>query len=161
MANATWPLAPECEAYLNYMSRIAHTGTFLEQLTLLWAMEILYYRAWSSAAGARKATTFNTSGSSTSSAASSSGRSDGSSQPGGSTPLDSAQSEALRNLINNWSSDDFGAFVEELGNLLDFYGGASDFTKLDEATLAKVQSVWRTTVALERGFWEAGRGALK
>ncbi|KAE8184595.1 hypothetical protein A4X03_0g3619 [Tilletia caries] len=44
------PLAPETDAYLNYMSRVAHTGTFLEQLTLLWAMEILYYRAWSQAA---------------------------------------------------------------------------------------------------------------
>ncbi|KAE8194441.1 hypothetical protein CF328_g4745 [Tilletia controversa] len=69
------PLAPETDAYLNYMSRVAHTGTFLEQLTLLWAMEILYYRAWSQAASNRAKST--------------------------STSFTQSQSEALTLLINN------------------------------------------------------------
>ncbi|KAE8191447.1 hypothetical protein A4X06_0g8782 [Tilletia controversa] len=128
------PLAPETDAYLNYMSRVAHTGTFLEQLTLLWAMEILYYRAWSQAASNRAKST--------------------------STSFTRPQSEALTLLINNWSSAEFASFVEILGDLLDGYGGSGDITRLDSDVLARVQGVWRQVVHLEKGFWEAGRGAM-
>ncbi|KAE8223333.1 hypothetical protein CF319_g3620 [Tilletia indica] len=133
------PLAPETDAYLNYMSRVAHTGTFIEQLTLLWAMEILYYRAWSQAA---------------------SNRAKSPSPSSTSTPFTQPQSEALTALIHNWSSAEFLNFVELLGDLLDMYGGKGDITRLDSDVLARVQGVWRQVVYLENGFWEAGRGPV-
>ncbi|KAK0527544.1 hypothetical protein OC834_004374 [Tilletia horrida] len=129
-----YPISNETDAYLNFMSRMAHTGTFLEQLTLLWAMEILYYRAWSQAASNRAKLPASAS-----------------------STFTEAQSTALSALINNWSSAEFAHFVEELGDLLDVYGGNGDFSRLPGDELARVQQVWRQTVWLETQFWYAGR----
>jgi len=147
------PIAPETDAYLNYMSRIAYSGTFLEQLTLLWSMEILYFRAWSQAASGPRPRP---------STSDTSGKSDvnGTLSPRNEavSSITPAQSEAISSLINNWSSAEFGTFVEVLGDLLDLYGGQGDITRLTDDELARVQAVWRHTIWLEKSFWEAGRG---
>ncbi|CAD6887703.1 unnamed protein product [Tilletia laevis] len=130
------PLAPETDAYLNYMSRVAHTGTFLEQLTLLWAMEIvltLLPRLVPSRLQPRQIHLHLL-------------------HP---IPIGSPHTPHQQ-----LSAAEFASFVEILGDLLDGYGGSGDITRLDSDMLARVQGVWRQVVNLEKGFWEAGRGTM-
>ncbi|KDN44261.1 heme oxygenase-like protein, partial [Tilletiaria anomala UBC 951] len=116
------PYAPVTKAYIDWIVHIATTGSFEEQLILLWAMEELYLTAWTCAL---------------------------SQAPWSSIVDPSARpNTALRHFIENWTSREFVAFVQEIRELTDEF-----CTDAQGARLASYEEVWRQTLWYEERFW--------
>lgn len=113
-------LAPNTKAYIDFMLSVASTGTFEEGLVLLWAMEKLYLDAWSFAA----------------------------SQPPASenSVPDNHVRKALDALIDNWTSSEFRAFVQELGDIVNEVVGSPG---------PHLEGIWASVLWLEQRFWGA------
>ncbi|KAL4954484.1 transcription regulator PAB1642 [Aspergillus filifer] len=111
-----------------FLSSAGEGKTLLEGLTVLWATEECYLRAW------RYAQSFLSS----------------------STSTEDADGGALRNkFIPNWSSKEFEEFVVKIGDVLDEYAGlelGEDLSGMREV-LDKCEGWWGEVVRLEVGFW--------
>lgn len=119
-------LEPTTRGYIDYMVSLSVTGTFEENLVLLWAMEVLYYQAWSFV----KANRYNESANTTD---------------------NQAAERALDELIPNWTSQGFKDFVDDIANLVDDLG--EEWKKPGSDDLAKLEKVWRTVLWYEEHFW--------
>lgn len=119
-------LAPTTQGYIDYMANVAANGTFEEALVLLWGMEVLYLKAWTYAKSVRDT---------------------------GKSPQtgDAAARSALAELIPNWSSPEFAAFVDDIAALVDDVGKTAT-----EEQIARYRDVWARCLWFEERFWDAG-----
>lgn len=110
------------------VTSVALTGTFEESLVLLWAMEILYLKAWTFAAETRKESAeWNAS--------------------------KSPAAAALTELIPNWTSPEFHTFVDQIQCLVE--GIDEEWRILGSEKLQRLEKVWSTCLWFEERFWDA------
>lgn len=121
-------LAPVTQGYIDYMSNVAAHGTFEESMVLLWSMEVLYLRAWRYAAKVRSEQKEDEAGKG-----------------------DANVRAALDELIPNWTSKEFEAFVDEIGELVDEFGRTSSREQVDN-----YEDVWLRCLWFEDRFWDSG-----
>ncbi|KAL3464385.1 hypothetical protein BJX64DRAFT_254879 [Aspergillus heterothallicus] len=129
----TFSAAPITQSYIDMFMSASSPGTsLLEGLVVLWATEICYLRAWRFAASYREES------------------SDVSNKTDGSEDADGG---ALRTrFIPNWSSPEFEAFVDKIGDVLDEFAG-EELGKLGEDAVARCERWWTQVVWLEERFW--------
>ncbi|KAL4969598.1 putative transcription regulator PAB1642 [Aspergillus stella-maris] len=122
-----------------FLSSAGEKRALLEGLTVLWATEECYLRAW------RYAQSFQSQSQSQSPSSSSSGQDADADMDGG----------ALRNkFIPNWASKEFEEFVVKIGCVLDEYAALELGGDLSEkGGLEKCEGWWGEVVGLEVGFW--------
>lgn len=121
---------PITQGYIDMFVSAGSAGTsLLEGLVVLWATEVCYLRAW------RGAAVYLDQGS-----------------EGSGGDLDGG---ALRKrFIPNWASEEFGVFVQEIGDVVDELGVVEGQSGKDgEDALAKCERWWRQVVWLEERFW--------
>ncbi|KAJ5492840.1 hypothetical protein N7539_001586 [Penicillium diatomitis] len=133
---------PITRAYIDMFMSVASPGvSAIEGITVLWATEICYLRAWRYAASYGRKKALETETVTSVQAA----RIDGS--------VD-ADGGALRDrFIPNWSSEEFEEFVNRIGRVLDQM--VDSFKGAEEAEMirAKCLEWWRQVVWLEERFW--------
>ncbi|OOF99877.1 hypothetical protein ASPCADRAFT_203700 [Aspergillus carbonarius ITEM 5010] len=119
-------------AYTDLFLSAGSSGvTLLEGLVVLWATEVCYFRAWGFA---REIMEKNNNGN-----AGNGGDADGG---------------ALRErFIPNWTSEEFGHFVDEIGGLVDELARASGNGEREKEMLGRCERWWRQVVWLEGMFW--------
>ncbi|KAL4795600.1 hypothetical protein BDV19DRAFT_167536 [Aspergillus venezuelensis] len=122
-----------------FLSSAGEDSSLLVGLTVLWATEECYLRAW------RYAQSFQSP----------------SSQPGS----QDADGGALREkFIPNWASKEFEEFVVKIGDVLDEFAAVElggDLRKSEKAGLEKCEGWWGEVVKLEVGFWPDVEGVQK
>ncbi|CAO1634525.1 unnamed protein product [Parajaminaea phylloscopi] len=123
-------LAPTTRGYIDYMTSVALTGTFEEALVLVWAMEILYFKAWSFAKQVKQETS-----------------------PAWDASRGPAAS-ALTELIPNWTCDEFRGFVSDLSDLVNALD--DDWRRPESGKLARLEAVWKACLWFETRFWDSG-----
>lgn len=116
-------------AYIDMFMSVGSSGiSLLEGLAVLWATEVCYLRAWRYAASFLE-------------------------QRGGEAK-DDADGGALREkFIPNWSSSEFEAFVDRIGDVLDEMAGQIKGVEEEEAMRGRCLEWWRQVVWLEERFW--------
>ncbi|ETS76946.1 hypothetical protein PFICI_10820 [Pestalotiopsis fici W106-1] len=119
---------PTTAAYVDLFDSFGAGGnankSVFEGLVLLWATEKVYHEAWTYARDQGQA-----------------------SQTKAEDDLDGG---ALRKeFIPNWTSAEFGAFVDEIEACLDQYAETHSGADVDETALR----VWKEVLQLEQGFW--------
>ncbi|XRM37183.1 hypothetical protein ABZX51_000669 [Aspergillus tubingensis] len=103
--------------------------TLLEGLVVLWATEICYYKAWGYARGVMEKENKGGEGS------------------------NDADGGALRvQFIPNWTSEEFGRFVDEIAGLVDEVAAGVANSEREEL-LGRCERWWRQVVWLEGMFW--------
>ncbi|CAO3651924.1 unnamed protein product [Cunninghamella blakesleeana] len=120
-------LKPWTNRYVDFQQKIARTSGYDlgEALVLLWAMERVFFDAWSHAKSIL------------SHQASSSSES-----------VDPVHVATIRELINNWTLDEFKEFVDECEYLVN----ALDTS--DPLRMKSFEKVYRETLQLEVKFWD-------
>ncbi|KZO99277.1 heme oxygenase-like protein [Calocera viscosa TUFC12733] len=111
---------PETSAYVDFMVATGTQGTIEEALVLLWATEKCYLEAWTFASQRVKAE-----------------------NPG-------PAADALDKFIHNWSSPEFRAFVDEIGELVDQLQIPLDKT---DQRCERAEGVMYRVLYLEEMFW--------
>ncbi|PWN52480.1 heme oxygenase-like protein [Violaceomyces palustris] len=125
----TSQLNPLTRSYIDYMVSLASTRTYQESLVLLWAMEHLYYKAWSFASSfLPKPTDHQTVG-------------------------DRRVKGAMSQLIPNWSSESFKSFLDSISDLVDRDLGQGWYD-LEGPNLKKLTDVWYNALWFEIRFWD-------
>ncbi|PYH33502.1 putative transcription regulator PAB1642 [Aspergillus neoniger CBS 115656] len=103
--------------------------TLLEGLVVLWATEVCYYKAWGYARGVMEKENKGREGS------------------------NDADGGALRvQFIPNWTSEEFGRFVDEIAGLVDEVAAGVAGSEREEL-LRRCERWWRQVVWLEGMFW--------
>ncbi|KAJ5953189.1 hypothetical protein N7454_000085 [Penicillium verhagenii] len=118
-------------AYIDMFMSAGSAGVpVIEGLTVLWATEVCYLRAWKYAAAFLKARE---------------GKDDGARD---------ADGGALREkFIPNWSSDEFEAFVDRIGEVLNTLASQCKGAEECEMMRGRCLEWWRQVVWLEQRFW--------
>lgn len=123
---------PITRGYLDLFMNAASPGaSLLEGMVVLWATEKCYYSAWLYALHSRP----------------------GQSQPvNEKAGLTDADGGALHcELIPNWTSDEFGGFVLQIGDLVDELAVLEE--KEDPGRRTRCNEVWKQVLWLEARFW--------
>ena len=134
---------PTTQSYTDLFiaSSASPTASLLEGLVVLYATEFCYLRAWRHAEAVLSERLRGGGG-------------------GGEGGGEDADGGALRRLIPNWASGEFEAFVERIGEVVDFVaegeipsasfgGGGEDVDDM----LGRCEKWWRQVVWLEERFW--------
>ncbi|PYI10435.1 transcription regulator PAB1642 [Aspergillus sclerotiicarbonarius CBS 121057] len=118
-------------AYTDLFLSAGSSGvTLLEGLVVLWATEVCYFRAWGFARGIMEKDNTNA-------------------EKGG-----DADGGALRErFIPNWTSEEFGRFVDEIGGLVDEVARRGGEGESGKEMLGRCERWWRQVVWLEGMFW--------
>ncbi len=122
-------------------------GSLLEGLVVLWGTEVCYAEAWAYAKRCGSET------------ARGSGIGVGGGNGGaGERGEDAHANEALRNeFIPNWTSAEFKAFVDEIGELVDEVateeGVFADGDEEGKRKVRRCEEVWEQVLWLEERFW--------
>lgn len=121
---------PITRGYIDmFMSAGSSAVSLIEGLTVLWATEVCYLRAWRYAAGFLK-------------------------QRGSGDGKIDADGGALREeFIPNWSSVEFEEFVDQIGDVLDALADQVKGAEEGELMKARCLEWWRQVVWLEERFW--------
>lgn len=116
-------------AYIDmFMSSGSSGVSLIEGLAVLWATEVCYLRAWKYAASFLE-------------------------QRGGEAKDDTDGGALREKFIPNWSSPEFEAFVDRIGDLLDEMAGQIKGVEEEEAMRGRCLEWWRQVVWLEERFW--------
>jgi len=114
---------PNTKSYVDFMAATGAIGSLEEGLVLLWATEQCYFGAWKYASQQKRVVAVR-----------------------GNVP------DALDELVENWTNDEFGVFVEDLAQLVNGLG-----ISLDEGTrLDAAKSIVQHVLYLEKSFWPSG-----
>ncbi|MCJ1365737.1 hypothetical protein MMC16_004862 [Acarospora aff. strigata] len=153
-SRASFCVNPITRAYVDLFAGAAGpASSLLEGLVVLWATEKCYLEAWRYALSR---STFTSTGTGTGS--STGHRDDAKSQgegetSGGNEYSNDADGGALRGvLIPNWTSKEFGQFVDEIGGLVDEVGREGGVMR-DGQERGRCEEVWRQVLWLEERFW--------
>lgn len=116
-------------AYIDMFMSAGSAGVpVIEGLAVLWATEVCYLRAWRYAAAFLKAR--------------------------GDDGKEDADGGALKEkFIPNWSSAEFEAFVDQIGEVLDLMAGQIKGVEEMELMRGRCLEWWRQVVWLEERFW--------
>ncbi|KAJ5644773.1 hypothetical protein N7507_010784 [Penicillium longicatenatum] len=120
-------------AYIDMFMSAGSSGVpLIEGLTVLWATEVCYLRAWKYAAAFLKVRLEKEDGSASA----------------------DADGGALREkFIPNWSSDEFEAFVDGIGEVLNVLASQCKGAEECEMMRGRCLEWWRQVVWLEERFW--------
>ncbi|KAJ6004955.1 Transcription regulator [Penicillium herquei] len=118
-------------AYIDmFMSAGAAGVDVIEGLAVLWATEVCYLRSWKYAAGFLKA------------------------RAGDDNGKEDADGGALKEkFINNWTSEEFEAFVDQIGEVLDLMATQIKGSEEGEMMRGRCLEWWRQVLWLEERFW--------
>ena len=134
---------PTTRAYLDLFGNVSGpNASILEGMTVLWATEKCYYSAWLFAlhSGPRQQPITN---------------SDPNSQADDLHASDLDGGALRKEFIPNWTNDEFGDFVHQLGALVNELAEAeNERGSLDEEK-RRCDEVWRQVLWLEAAFWPA------
>ncbi|KAF5368817.1 hypothetical protein D9758_003016 [Tetrapyrgos nigripes] len=120
--------------YTAEMARIASEGSIEDGLVFLWAMEKVYLDAWTYARENLEDVT------------NVSNPSNQSSKP--------ESDSAFSAFAHNWSTPEFGVFVDDLAKLVDSVASAKDVAPdHDSRVYRRAKGIWDRVVELEIGFW--------
>ncbi|KAJ5774016.1 hypothetical protein N7457_008912 [Penicillium paradoxum] len=117
-------------AYIDMFMSAGSAGvSVLEGLAVLWATEVCYLRSWRFAARCME-------------------------EDGERVYKNDADGGALREkFIGNWSSDEFEAFVNRIGEVVDEMSGQIKGAEESEIMRGRCLEWWRQIVWLEENFW--------
>ncbi|KAJ6093216.1 hypothetical protein N7486_008505 [Penicillium sp. IBT 16267x] len=122
-------------AYIDMFMSAGSAGVpIIEGMTVLWATEVCYLRAWKYAAAFLKARI---------------------EKEDGSESVDADGGALREKFIPNWSSDEFEAFVDRIGEVLNVLASQCKGAEEIEMTRNKCLEWWRQVVWLEERFWPA------
>lgn len=122
-------------AYIDMFMSAGSAGVpVIEGLTVLWATEVCYLRAWKYAAAFLKARIEKEDGS----------------RPGS---VDADGGALREKFIPNWSSDEFEAFVDQIGVVLNLMASQCKGVEECEMMRGRCLEWWRQVVWLEERFW--------
>lgn len=119
------------QAYIDmFMSAGSAATSLLEGMVVLWATEACYLQAWRYAASC------------------------GASRKATAGPEQDADGGALRTrFIPNWTSPEFEAFVQRIGDVVDELAGQIKGAEEREELMGRCVQWWRQVVWLEERFW--------
>ncbi|KAI0356009.1 heme oxygenase-like protein [Trametes cingulata] len=120
---AQWRERKATRDYTAEMARVGALGTFEEGLVFLWAMERVYLDAWSYVKSLLHNATTGT---------------------GPALP-------AIKQLVENWTSPEFGKFVHALSDIVDRLAIVPG-----SPTYLRAEEIWARVVELEEAFWPEG-----
>jgi thiaminase len=69
------------------------------------------------------------------------------------SPVPSGTPCALEAFIHNWTSNEFRAFVDEIGALLDEYAATASPREFEELK-QRAEEIWRWSLWYEEKFWD-------
>lgn len=116
-------------AYIDMFMSVGSSGvSLLEGLAVLWATEVCYLRAWRYAASFLE-------------------------QRVGEAKEDTDGGALREKFIPNWSSAEFEAFVDRIGDVLDEMAGQVKGVEEEEEMCRRCLEWWRQVLWLEERFW--------
>lgn len=122
-------------AYIDMFMSAGSAGVpVIEGLTVLWATEVCYLRAWKYAASFLKERIEKEDGS-------------------GSGSVDADGGALREKFIPNWSSNEFEAFVDQIGEVLNVLASQCKGAEECEMMRGRCLEWWRQVVWLEERFW--------
>jgi thiaminase len=117
---------PWTTRYVDFLKKVAHESGYNlgEALVVLWAMEVVFYRAWNYAKSVHAEST------------------------NAKTSEKTIHTETCQELMTNWTMEEFGAFVEECESLV------NELDISNPRHLASFEKVYKDILALEVEFWD-------
>ena len=137
----TFGPTPTTKSYLDMFINASSAGTsLLEGMVALWATEKCYYAAWLYALHCTPKQPHRRP------------------NPGDQEPIDPLLSDAdggalRKEFIPNWTSDDFGNFVHQIGALVNELADVEKGKGMLEEEKKRCEEIWKQVLWLEERFW--------